>query len=567
MRRRSSTLWFNKIVLLILLISVLLSGLTGASAAESRDADLSAAIRLTIVHTNDTHSRVKEGDGIGFAKISTIIKDIKSENPNTLVLDAGDTLHGQTFATLTRGESIIRIMNEIGYDAMTPGNHDFNYGYERLLELNELADFPILTANITKEDGGSLLDAYVIIEIAGLRVGIFGLSTPETSYKTHPNNVKGLTFEDPVEAAKEIIEALDDETDIIIALAHLGMDEASVDTSIKVAEEVEGIDLIIDGHSHTVLEQGQKVGDTLIVSTGEYDKNLGVVDIYYQDGEIISAAARLIGMESASEITADEMIVSTTETIESEQEELLSQVVGSTSVALEGAREKVRTGETNLGNLITDAMVYLTGADCALTNGGGIRASIDAGDITKGEIITVLPFGNYIVTKKVTGADIKAALEHGTKAYPEPLGGFPHVSGIKYVIDIGRQAGDRVVNITVNGQPLDLNKEYVLATNDFMAAGGDEYTMFADDPILNEYSSLDEAVIAYIQAKGSVSPGVEGRVTVQETKPEPRYYIVQRGDWLIKIAKKFNTTWQKLAEINKLKNPNLIFVGQKILLP
>ena len=137
-----------------------------------------------------------------------------------------------------------------------------------------MADFPILTANITKEDGGSLLDAYVIIEIAGLRVGIFGLSTPETSYKTHPNNVKGLTFEDPVEAAKEIIEALDDETDIIIALAHLGMDEASVDTSIKVAEEVEGIDLIIDGHSHTVLEQGQKVGDTLIVSTGEYDKNL-----------------------------------------------------------------------------------------------------------------------------------------------------------------------------------------------------------------------------------------------------------------------------------------------------
>ena len=247
------------------------------------------------------------------------------------------------------------------------------------------------------------------------------------------------------------------------------------------------------------------------------------------------------------------MIVSTTETIESEQEELLSQVVGSTYVALEGAREKVRTGETNLGNLITDAMVYLTGADCALTNGGGIRASIDAGDITKGEIITVLPFGNYIVTKKVTGADIKAALEHGTKAYPEPLGGFPHVSGIKYVIDIGRQAGDRVVNITVNGQPLDLNKEYVLATNDFMAAGGDEYTMFADDPILNEYSSLDEAVIAYIQAKGSVSPGVEGRVTVQETKPEPRYYIVQRGDWLIKIAKKFNTTWQKLRKSTSLR--------------
>jgi 2',3'-cyclic-nucleotide 2'-phosphodiesterase (5'-nucleotidase family) len=212
-------------------------------------------------------------------------------------------------------------------------------------------------------------------------------------------------------------------------------------------------------------------------------------------------------------------------------------------------------------------MVYVTGADCALLNGGGIRASIDAGDITKGEIITVLPFGNYIVTQRVTGAEIKAALEHGTRAYPEFSGGFPHVSGIKFVMDIGRQAGDRVLNISVNGQPLDLNKEYVLATNDFIAAGGDTYTMLVDNPILNEYGALDEALIAYIQEKRTVNPAVEGRITVQETKPETKYYVVKPGDWLIKIAKKFNTTWQKLQELNKLPNPNLIFPGQKIILP
>lgn len=555
----------------LLMFTLLLSATFGTpacyAAENGQDANLEGAAKLTIVHTNDTHARVKEGDGLGFAKISTLIKEIKKTNPNTLVLDAGDTFHGQTFATLTEGESIARLMNDIGYDAMAPGNHDFNYGYERLAELNGLTNFPILAANINKEDGSNLFDAYVIIETAGLKVGIFGLATPETTYKTHPNNVKGLTFMNPVEAARQTVEVLKDQTDIIIAITHLGMDQSSVDTSIKVAEEVDGIDLIIDGHSHTVLEQGQMVGNTLIASTGEYGKNLGIVDLYCKDGIIVNSEARLVGMDMVAETVEDEAIVSAFNTIEAEQAEVLNQVVGTTAVALEGTREKVRAGETNLGNLITDAMIYMTGADCALTNGGGIRASIDAGDITKGEIITVLPFGNYIVTKKVTGADIKAALENGTKAYPELLGGFPHVSGIKYVIDIGRQAGDRVVNITVNGQPLDLNREYVLATNDFIAAGGDEYTMFVDYPVLNEYNALDEAVIAYIQAKGSVSPAAEGRITVQETKPEPKYYIVKRGDWLIKIAKMFNTTWQKLQELNKLKNPDLIYPGQKIILP
>ena len=302
-----------------------------------------------------------------------------------------------------------------------------------------------------------------------------------------------------------------------------------------------------------------------------------------KDGKVSDIQAKLITKDEAAAVVPDEAITKVVEGIEAEQSVLLNQIVGKTVVALEGAREKVRTGETNLGNLITDAMISATGADCALTNGGGIRASIDAGDITKGEIITVLPFGNYIVTKSVTGADIKAALEHGTGSYPEPLGGFPHVSGITFAIDTGKPVGDRVVDITVKDQPLDLNKKYVLATNDFMAAGGDEYTMFADDAILNEYSALDEAVIAYIQAKGSVSPAAEGRIKVKgspDAKTEKdssvaaekaemvsNQYIVQPGDWLAKIAKKFNTTWRKLQELNQLRDPNLIFPGQKIVLP
>ena len=203
---------------------------------------------------------------------------------------------------------------------------------------------------------------------------------------------------------------------------------SSTVTSIELAESVKGIDLIIDGHSHTVLEQGLTVSDTLIVSTGEYGKNLGVVDLYLKNGKLAGIEAGLITKELAAETAEDEAVVSVIESIETEQTELLGQVIGETAVALDGARENVRTGETNLGNLIADAMMYVTGADCAFVNGGGIRASIDAGDITKGDIISVLPFGNYIVTKRMTGADIKAALEQGSRAYPEPAGSFPHVS-------------------------------------------------------------------------------------------------------------------------------------------
>jgi 5'-nucleotidase len=530
--------------------------------------DENHAVTITIVHTNDTHARVKEGDGMGFAKISALIHQIKQENPNTLVFDAGDTLHGQAIATLNSGESIAVIMSAIGYDAMAPGNHDFNYGYTRLAELDTIASFPILAANVKKADGTDLLTPYIIKEIAGMKVGIFGLATPETTYKTHPDNVKGLAFTDPVKAAAEMTALLQEQTDIIICLAHLGMDAASTVTSVKIAEEVEGIDLIIDGHSHTVLEQGHAVGDTLIVSTGEYDKNLGIVQLTVTEGQVTDKKASLISKDEAAEVVPDEAIVKTIETIEAEQAVLLSEVIGKTEVALEGARELVRKGETNLGNLIADAMVKLTGADCALTNGGGIRASIAAGDITKGNIIDVLPFGNYIVAKVVTGADIKAALENGTSAYPELQGGFPHVSGITYMIDTGKPVGDRIVDIQVKGKPLDLNGSYILATNDFLAAGGDNYTMFADDAILNEYGGLDEAVIAYVKEKGIISPKTEGRITVIDgSVKEPKYYIVKKGDWLRKIARMYNTTWQKLQELNQLKNPDLIYPNQKILLP
>ncbi len=547
--------------------------------------------QITILHTNDIHSRVLESKTeIGYGKIATVIKEYKAQNANTLVLDAGDSFHGQTISTLVKGESILNIMNEIGYDAMTAGNHDFNYGYERLLALATMAKFPILGGNVKKADGTSLLPSYIIKEVDGIKVGIFGVSTPETAYKTHPKNVEGLTFADPVAQAKAAVAELQGKVDIIIALAHLGTEGEY--TSTKVAAEVAGIDLIVDGHSHDVLKDGQAAGDTLIVSAGEYGKYVGVVELTVKANKVTSKKASLVDFETASKGAADEAVMKVINEVKAAQESVLSEVVSKVDVKLEGTRDLVRAGETNLGNLITNAMIAISGADVALTNGGGIRASIEAGDVTKGDVITVLPFGNYIITKKVTGADLKAALEHGTKSYPEASGGFPHVAGIQYAIDTTKPAGERVVDVTVNGKALELSKEYILATNDFMAVGGDGYEMFKSAPVANNFPALDEAVIAYLQSKNVVIPAVEGRVTVkkeevkqeepvqipvqqpiQETVEEAQpqvtttVYVVKSGDVLWRIAKNFGTTWEKLKDMNKLKNAHLIFPGQKITVP
>ena len=532
------------------------------------------ADELTIIHTNDIHARVVEGkyDGMGMARIKTFIDQAKAASDKVLVLDAGDAFHGTTFATLEKGKSVVNVFNEVGYDVMVPGNHDFNYGQDVLLELAEMANFDMVAANVKKGDA-DFLPPYVIKEVGGVKVGIFGLATPETTYKTHPDNVIGLDFQDPVTVAKAMVAELEGKTDVIVALVHLGNDTATKAEykSETVAMNVPGIDVIIDGHSHTTYENGLVVGDTLIASTGEYDKNIGVVKIALVDGKAGTVTASLIDKATATEsLMENETVINLIASIKTAQDVILSQVVANTSVLLEGERANVRTMETNLGNLITDAMVAETGAQGALTNGGGIRSSIDMGDITKGEIITVLPFGNYIVTKNLSGLEIKAALEHGTAAYPEAEGMFPHVSGITYTIDLNRPMGDRVVNIMIDGQYIANATEYLIATNDFLAAGGDGYELFTENEIVNEFKALDEAVIEYAASRGTVAPIVENRIMVipmMETPADMDMYTVMEGDVLWKIAAMYGTTYQVLAEMNNIENPNLIFPGQMFKVP
>ena len=572
---------FKKLNSFLLALIMVFTFMPFKPAAAAND----GSVNITILHTNDIHGRVMEGtnDGMGLAKLSSKVKEVKATNPNTLLLDAGDVLHGQPIVTISKGESMVKIMNTIAYDAMAPGNHDFNYGQDRLLELSKKADFPIISANIYKSDKTNLLTPYIIKELDGVKIGIFGLSTPATTYMTNPKNVEGLKFEDPTKVAKAMVDELKGKCDIIIALAHLGIDDNSEYTSKKVAENVEGIDLIVDGHSHSTLPEGLKVKNTLIVQTGDYDKNLGIVDIKYKDKKIADIKAHLFTKEEAKTLTEDGAIKAIVDGIVKDNEKITSVVVGKTEVKLDGERNNVRTKETNLGNLITDAMLNATGADAAMTNGGGIRASINVGEIKMDDVLKVLPFGNYVVLKEVKGSDIVGALENGVSAYPAELGGFPHVSGMTFKFNPKADIGSRIYEVKIGGKPIDPKKTYKLATNDFMASGGDKYTMLKSGKTLGEYPGLDEILATYIEKSGVKIVEGEPRIVAEEppvvVKPtlpvepqpkpevEPTIYIVKPGDTLWKIGKMFKTTWDKLAQFNKIKNPNLIFPNQKILIP
>lgn len=490
---------------------------------------------LTILHTNDMHGRAEENEKngeIGYAKLKTYADSI----PNAVLIDAGDVVHGTTFATISRGESMINLMNDMGYVAMTPGNHDFNYGYERLKELDAKANFPILAANVMTSAGVHELPANKIIEVDGVKIGIFGIVTDETKTKSNPINTEGVMFLENIAVAKEQVASLKAQgAEIIIANVHLGLDESSVNKSSDIAKNVEGIDLIIDGHSHTALPNGQVVNNTLIVQTGGQFTQVGQVKLQILDGKVVTKAATLLGYDFFKDVKPDAKVLAAIEAIQASNKPYLDKVIGQTAVELLGERDNVRTGETNLGNLITDAMRDVSGADVAITNGGGIRASIDKGDITMGEILTSFPFTNYPVKLEVTGKTILEALEFGVDKAPESAGKFPHVSGMTFKYDPKQAPGSRVFDVMVGKEGLDLNKTYTLATNDFMAVGGDGYEMFKSAKKLSEYPLLSEVLANYIEKQKVISPSVEGRITVGEKTSnvpvvDPSFKDIQ-GHW------------------------------------
>lgn len=502
MKMRKLTALF---VALILLAAMFAGGVLAEEAGELQG-------HIVILHTNDSHGRADTN--LGFTRVAYARKTLEAAGATVFLLDAGDTLHGLPIATVTEGQSIVEIMELTGYDAMTPGNHDFNYGAARLKELAGQAKFGIISANVTDEAGEDFLPGSMIVEKGLVKLGVFGLSTPETAVKTAQENIEGLTFGDPIAAAKEQVAYLEEQgCTLIVALSHLGLSEGSEVTSRQVAEQVDGIDIIVDGHSHTVLEDGLWVEDTLIVSTGEYIENIGCVDI---DAEGLTAAT-LLNAEDLGETDVDALVNTLIGSEMEELNELLGEVVGRTDVLLEGTRELVRTQETNLGDLTADAIRAETGADVAMINGGSIRESIPAGDITKGHLAAAFPFGNYVVTVEVTGELLLQALENGVSLYPAAEGRFPQVSGMTFKFDGEQPAGERVFDVMIGGEALDPEKTYVLATSDYMV-GKNDGSPLGGSVITGEYDAVEEVLIGYISDLQE-TPSGEGRIFM-ETKPE-----------------------------------------------
>ncbi len=514
---------------------------TGLAADTAADAKAEMAGKTVILHTNDVHGAVE-----GYAYIAQLKADYEAKGAEVILVDAGDFSQGTTYVSTTKGADAVTMMNAAGYDVVTLGNHEFDYGYAQLKENMSKAKFKVVCADVFNEDGTPIFDtSYTCTTKSGVKVGFFGMETPETQTKANPALIKGLTFATDdafTKAAADQVAALKD-ADVVICLAHLGVDaESAPYRSTDLYAAVKGIDFIIDGHSHTVMTKGEK-GEP-IQSTGTAFKNIGVI--------VIDNASKKIESNSLFEIkedTAKDAAVSAAaKTIVDRVNAEYGVVFAKSEVTLNGAKAPNgnRDSETNNGDLITDAMIWkvmqnkeglTVDADhvVAITNGGGIRAAIKPGDVTKKDINTVLPFGNTVAVIYVTGAELLEALEAST--YSLPVGGFPQVAGINFTLHTGKaydkndatypgstyygpKSINRVVIDSINGKAFKADDTYAVVTNNFVAGGGDTYYAFAASTAQFDTGiPLDEAVMEYVskELKGVIGKqyaAPQGRITI-----------------------------------------------------
>lgn len=513
----------RKFLSVLLAMAMVLSlTVTSFAADTAADAKAEMAGKTVILHTNDVHGAVE-----GYAYIAQLKADYEAKGAEVILVDAGDFSQGTTYVSSTKGADAVTMMNAAGYDVVTLGNHEFDYGYAQLKENMSKAKFKVVCADVFNEDGTPIFDAsYTYTTKSGVKVGFFGMETPETQTKANPALIKGLTFATGdafTKAAADQVAALKD-ADVVICLAHLGVDaESAPYRSTDLYAAVKGIDFIIDGHSHTVMTKGEK-GEP-IQSTGTAFKNIGVIVIDDASKKIESNSLYEIKEDTAKDAT----VAAAAKVIVDRVNNEYGVKFATSKVELNGAKAPNgnRDVETNNGDLITDAMRWkvLQNKDgltvnedhvVAITNGGGIRAAIAKGDVTKKDINTVLPFGNTVAVVYVTGEQLLEALEASTFSTPTAVGGFPQVSGINFTIHTGKaydkndatypestyygpKTINRVVINSVNGKEFKANEVYAVVTNNFCAAGGDTYYAFkAASAQFDTGIPLDEAVMEYV---------------------------------------------------------------------
>ena len=550
----------KKILSLVLALAMMLCVFAPAMAEGALEG------KLVILHTNDIHGRAVADDAsFGYARIAQLKKNLQAQGAEVLLMDAGDFSQGTPLVNLGYGANGITFLNAAGYDVVTLGNHEFDWGSDNMEQNMANAQFAVICANLTRTaDGTTVFPGSKIFETAIGKVGVFALSTPETMTKTHPDKVKGISFAQAdalyAVAQAQVAELEAAGCDLIVCLAHLGdADESITNRSMDITANVIGIDLFIDGHSHTTIDGGVLEGETLRVSTGEYSEAIGYVVAEKVTKDDATSVAMTAGLWTIAEndeaalvlgngIAIDEEVAAIVNTLNDAVEAELSASFAKTEVLLDGNRAPgVRTQETNLGDFAADAILWAAKqavgddkVDAAVTNGGGIRATIEIGDVTMKDMKTVFPYGNEVATLTITGAELLEALEAATFSTPDAIGAFPQVAGIEFTIDTTvayengemypnstyyapAKPGSRVTIATVGGEAWAADAEYTIATNDFTAAGGDTYYVFAYPFTQTGYKTgvaLEDALVNYTQTVlggviGEQYAAPAGRITIK----------------------------------------------------
>ncbi|HEX5933651.1 MAG TPA: 5'-nucleotidase C-terminal domain-containing protein [Pseudorhizobium sp.] len=632
-------------------------GLMTASAVALFAGTALADYELNILHINDLHSRIEAINKYdstcsaeensknecfgGIARVKTAIDTRRGElkDANVLVLDAGDQFQGSLFYSMFKSGPVADFMNGIGFDAMAIGNHEFDDGPEELLKFIDASDFPIISGNTIAAEGSPVagkFEPYIVKEMGGQKVAVVSVLATDTDETSSPGDK--IRFEDEIEYLKKAVADLQGQgINKIVLLSHVGYVRDK-----EIAAAVDGIDVIVGGHSHTLLSSTDEKAegpyptlvknpagtDVPIVTAYAYSKYLGDLKVVFDDSGVVKSAEGAPKLLDSS-VVADAGFAAKVEELGKPLEELKQKVVGASEDVIVGDRNVCRVEECSMGNLVADAQldrVKDQGITISIANSGGLRASIDAGDVTMGEVLTVLPFQNTIATFQLKGSDLRAALENGVGQIEEVAGRFPQVAGMKYSFDTSKPAGSRITDVQVKeGEAfvaLDPEKTYGVVTNNYVRGGGDGYSVFAEKAV-NPYDfgpNLEQAVADYLSANNPYKPYTDGRIanvtpaaaeTAQAEQPAadapaaeapaaeapaasapaatapaqapspaassetpatsgPSTYTVVRGDSLWKIAEATygdGERWTQISEANSLRNPDLLEIGQELELP
>ena len=510
--------------------------LLGAATLALSAGMASAEYTLHILHTNDMHSRIEsinkydstcnaegeaEGECFGgFARMKTAIDTKKAslDNQNVIVLDAGDPFQGSLFYTTYKGAAEAEFMEQMGYDAMAVGNHEFDDGPAGLAAFVDTVSFPVISGNLDLSSSAELkgkVENHTVLEVGGKKIGIISALATDTVETSSPG--PDVVFQDEIEALKADVATLEGEgVDIIIALTHVGLPK-----DLEIAGAVPGIDVVIGGHSHTLMEGDAyptMVGDTAVAQAYAYTKYLGHLTVTFDDAGVVTATEGAPMLLDAS-VEPNAAFAARIAEMGAPIEEMKTRVVAEAAEPIEGDRSVCRVQECPMGSLIADAMLARVkdqGIEIAIQNGGGIRASIDSGEITMGEVLTVLPFQNTLSTFQVTGQTMIEALENGVSQIEEVKGRFPQVAGMSFTLDASKPVGERISDVMVGGAPIDPDKLYGVVSNNYVRNGGDGYAMFTSAQNAYDFGpDLADVLAEYLAEQGPFTPYTDGRITVK----------------------------------------------------